>query len=165
MALARIGIGSNAGDSRATIARAIAALSKLGAVTARSALYRSKPWGKAEQPDFINAAVLLETALSPRNLLSALKTLETQLGRRQTYRWGPREIDLDILAYDDLCLCDPELTLPHPHLFKRAFALVPLAEIDAHYVAFRDALSPRALAEVTAVRGSPAIPDGTANSP
>lgn len=83
-----------------------------------------------DQPDFVNAAALLETALSPRELLAALKRLELELGRNETYHWGPRVIDLDILAYDDLTLREPGLTIPHPHLHERAFALVPLAEID-----------------------------------
>ncbi len=148
MALARIGIGSNADHSKKVVLRAIGALSRFGTIAARSALYRSKPWGRSQQPDFTNAAVLLETALSPHDLLEALKALEAQLGRRPTYRWGPRKIDLDILAYDDLTLCDHRLTLPHRNLFERAFALVPLAEIEERYVPYRDALPACALAEV-----------------
>lgn len=94
----------------------------------------------------------METSLSPHGLLDALKMLEAQLGRRPTYRWGPREIDFDILVYDDVRLCDSSLTLPHPHLFERAFALVPLAEIEERYVPFRDALPASALAEVEALQ-------------
>lgn len=152
MGLARIGVGSNRGDPQATVLRAIEILCTLGTVTARSALYRSKAWGAREQPGFINAAVLLQTALSPHELLDALQALEAQLGRRPTFRWGPREIDLDILAYDNLHVRDHRLTLPHPHLFERAFVLVPLAEIEEQYVALRDALPPGAREEVTALR-------------
>lgn len=105
-----------------------------------------------QQPDFINAALLLETALLPHELLDALKALELQLGRRPTYRWGPREIDLDILAYDNLRLHDERLTLPHPRLLERAFALIPLAEIEEQYVVLRDALPPEAREDVTALQ-------------
>ena len=133
MALARIGLGSNLGDSVATIEAAFAALGSLGTVRARSSLYRSAPWGVADQPDFVNAAALLETQLAPHPLLEALKKLEVRLGRVATFRWGPRAIDLDILAYDDVRLDEPGLTIPHARLHERAFALVPLAEIDPSF--------------------------------
>lgn len=140
MALARIGLGSNLGQAADNLERAFSALGKLGRVRARSALYRSPPWGVTAQPDFVNAAALLETQLGPRALLEALKDIERRMGRAQTYRWGPRTIDLDILAYDDLRLDEPDLVIPHPRLGERAFALVPLAEIDPSFVAGRDAL-------------------------
>ena len=130
MGLARIGVGSNSGDAEAHVRSAFVRLAELGRVTARSSLYRTAPWGVSEQPDFINAAALLETPLGPHALLGALKALEAELGRVTTYRWGPRVIDLDILAYDDVELDDPTLTLPHPRLAERAFALAPLAEIE-----------------------------------
>ncbi len=148
MALARIGIGSNIGDGAANVEAAIDRLTALGAVTARSSLYRTKAWGVTEQADFYNAAALLETTLSPHALLAALQELETDLGRFATYRWGPRVIDLDILAYDDLELNDERLTLPHARLRERAFALAPLAEIDAAFQADLDALDPASRAEV-----------------
>ncbi len=113
-----------------------------------SSLYRSKPWGMRDQPDFINAAALLLTDLDARALLGELKRLEGELGRTPGRRWGPRAIDLDILAYDDLRIDDPDLVIPHPHLHDRAFALVPLAEIDASYERALEALSPQARAEV-----------------
>ena len=140
MALARIGLGSNVGDAAANVDRALEELGTLGKVSARSALYRTPAWGVTEQADFVNAAALLETNLQPRPLLAALKALEARLGRRETYRWGPRSIDLDILAYDDRRVDEPDLTIPHPRLWERAFALVPLAEIDAGFVPARDAL-------------------------
>jgi 2-amino-4-hydroxy-6-hydroxymethyldihydropteridine diphosphokinase len=148
MALARIGLGSNVGDAAAHVERALEALGSLGNVTARSSLYRSRPWGVREQADFINAAALLETQLAPEELLAALQRLESEAGRVTTYRWGPRVIDLDILAYDDLVVALPYLVVPHERLFERAFALVPLAEIDPGYVAARDQLGTEALAEV-----------------
>ena len=123
MSLARIGLGSNVGDSEAAIDGACAALERLGTIVARSSLYRTKAWGVLEQADFLNAAVLLETDRSPRGLLHALKAIETDLGRIPTFRWGPRSIDLDILAYDDVRVAEPDLVVPHARLFERAFAL------------------------------------------
>lgn len=158
MALARIGLGSNVGEAARTVERAIAALDSFGTVTARSALYRTKPWGVRSQADFVNAAALLETALEPLALLHRLKELERQLGRRPSYRWGPRVIDLDILAYDDLELLEPSLIIPHPRLRERAFALVPLAEIDPGFRAARDGLAAH---DRLAVQR---IPDGAARS-
>ena len=143
---AYIGIGSNLGDAVANVGNAIAALGDLGAVDRASSLYRTKPWGKADQPDFVNAVVLLDTALDPRGLLAALKALEVRLGRVPSERWGPRSIDLDILTFDDLHLEEEGLTIPHAGLLERAFVLVPLAEIDASFVGARGALSEDELA-------------------
>jgi 2-amino-4-hydroxy-6-hydroxymethyldihydropteridine diphosphokinase len=145
--LARIGIGSNVGDAPANVRSAIEHLAALGTVTAASSLYRTKAWGVTEQPDFYNAAALLETALAPYELLRGLKRLEDELGRVTTYRWGPRVIDLDILAYDDLQMSEPDLTIPHLHLHERAFALAPLAEIDPTFTPLLAALDPAARAE------------------
>jgi 2-amino-4-hydroxy-6-hydroxymethyldihydropteridine diphosphokinase len=138
--LARIGLGSNIGDAAQNVERALLALERLGRVVARSALYRTKPWGVREQADFVNAAALLETPLGPRPLLEHLQALERELGRVPAARWGPRAIDLDILAYDDLTLAEDGLAIPHPRLRERAFALVPLAEIDPAFRPARDAL-------------------------
>jgi len=142
MARAAIGIGSNAGDPVATVRRAFERLGELGALVGRSALYRTSPWGVMDQAPFVNAAALVETELEPPALLAALKRIEQDEGRLTTFRWGPRVLDLDILAYDDVQLDNPELTVPHPRLHERAFALVPLAEIDPRYAALRDALPP-----------------------
>ena len=133
MALARIGIGSNMGDAAANVRAAFDALAAAGTVTARSSLYRTKAWGVTDQADFYNAAALLETVLEPHELLRALKTIERKMGRVETFRWGPRVIDLDILAYADIRLDEGDLTIPHAHLHERAFALAPLAEIDEAY--------------------------------
>jgi 2-amino-4-hydroxy-6-hydroxymethyldihydropteridine diphosphokinase len=156
MALARIGIGSNVGDAAANVRTAFERLGELGTVTARSSLYRTKAWGVIDQADFWNAAALLNTALEPHELLRELKRLESDMGRVTTFRWGPRVIDLDILAYDDLALAEPDLTIPHPRLRERAFALAPLAEIDAAFAADYAALDAAARAE--AVRAEPAAP-------
>lgn len=142
MPVAAIGIGSNAGDAAANVLRAFDRLAELGTLIARSHLFHTEPWGVADQEAFVNAAALLDTALDPHALLAALKRIETEAGRLPTYRWGPRVLDLDILAYGDLRLDDPGLTIPHPRLHERAFALVPLAEIDPSYAALRDALAP-----------------------
>jgi 2-amino-4-hydroxy-6-hydroxymethyldihydropteridine diphosphokinase len=158
MALARIGLGSNVGERQRNVEAALAALRRLGTLVARSALYATPPWGVLDQAAFVNAAALLETALSPRELLEALRAIEGEFGRIPTYRWGPRVLDLDILAYDDLRIDEPDLTVPHPRLLQRAFALVPLAEIDPAYVAARDAL---AAADRTAVQRIPAPPART----
>ena len=148
MALARIGLGSNLGDPAGNVERAIAALETLGSVTARSSFYRSAPWGVTDQPEFVNAAVLLETELSPRELLAGLKRLETDLGRTESYRWGPRVVDLDILASDALTVDEPDLIVPHPRLLERAFALAPLAEIDPAYANALERLPAAARAQV-----------------
>ncbi len=139
-ARAAIGIGSNVGDAAGTVRAAVARLGELGRLVAASALYRSAPWGVTEQAPFVNAAALLETELPPHALLAALKRLEAEAGRVATYRWGPRVLDLDILAYGDQRVDEPDLIVPHPRLRERAFALVPLAEIDPRWAADRDAL-------------------------
>jgi 2-amino-4-hydroxy-6-hydroxymethyldihydropteridine diphosphokinase len=154
MARAHIGIGSNTGDSLAHVRQAFARLCELGDVVARSSLYRSRAWGVRDQPDFINAVAALETPLSPHELLVALKCFEEEIGRVPTFRWGPRVIDLDILTYDDVCIDEPELVVPHPRMGERAFVLVPLAEIDATYDATRDALGEQARAEVERLTAS-----------
>ncbi len=148
MGLARIGIGSNVGDSELAIDRACAALARIGRVIARSSLYRTRAWGVTDQPDFLNAAVLLETELGVRELLGELKAIEGELGRIPTFRWGPRAIDLDILAYDDLRVDESDLIVPHARLFERAFALAPLSEIDPSYHDAYEALPASARAEV-----------------
>ena len=133
MAEALIALGGNLGDVRTTFERAIAKLCDSDAIRllARSSDYRTPPWGVTDQPPFINAAIAVSTALSPHQLLARAKATERALGRdpAREPHWGPRPIDLDLLAYDDVELHDPDLTLPHPYLFARAFVLVPLAEI------------------------------------
>jgi 2-amino-4-hydroxy-6-hydroxymethyldihydropteridine diphosphokinase len=130
---ALIALGGNVGDVRATFDRAIAILCDGPAIqlTARSSDYRTPPWGDTEQPAFINAVIEVATSLAPHDLLAYAQDCERALGRNRALerRWGPRPIDLDILAYDDLVLIDRHLILPHPHMLERAFVLVPLAEI------------------------------------
>ncbi len=133
MAEAFIALGGNIGDVRSTFDRAIAMLCDGAEVrlTARSCDYRTPPWGITEQPPFVNAVIAVTTMLTPRDLLARTQACERALGRDRTTerRWGPRAIDLDLLAYDDLIVHGPDLRLPHPRLFERAFVLVPLAEV------------------------------------
>jgi len=150
VARAGIGLGSNLGDPAANVRAAIDALSEVGTVTGCSRLYRTKPWGNTAQPDFCNAAAIIETHLPPRELLLHLKALELRLGRAPAERWGPRAIDFDILFYDGVSLDEPGLQLPHPRLLERAFVLVPLAEIDERFAVAAEALPPAERASVEA---------------
>jgi 2-amino-4-hydroxy-6-hydroxymethyldihydropteridine diphosphokinase len=133
MVEALLALGGNVGDSRAILDRAINLLcdGKDVRLKARSSDYRTPPWDFKYQPYFINLAIAVETTLSPRELLARAQDVELRLGRDrdQEKRNGPRTADIDILAYDDLMLNEPSLTLPHPRLFERAFVLLPLAEI------------------------------------
>jgi 2-amino-4-hydroxy-6-hydroxymethyldihydropteridine diphosphokinase len=133
LAEAFIALGGNIGKVRATFDSAIAILCDGSEVRllARSSDYQTPPWGVTDQPPFVNAVITVSTALAPHVLLTRAQVCERALGRDRAkeQHWGPRTIDLDILAYDDLVLNDATLTLPHPHLFERAFVLVPLAEI------------------------------------
>jgi 2-amino-4-hydroxy-6-hydroxymethyldihydropteridine diphosphokinase len=135
MAEALLGLGGNVGDVRAMLNEAIALFADGTEVRllARSADYSTPPWGVTDQPAFVNLAIKVETALSPRDLLTRALNVERALDRDRTreQRWGPRTVDIDLLAYDDVMLSEPSLTLPHPRLFERAFVLVPLAEIAA----------------------------------
>lgn len=128
---AYVGLGSNLDDPPLQLARAFEALAALPdtRLVLRSRLYRSRPLGPIDQPDFVNAAAGLLTRLPCRGLLESLKTLETRLGRqRPVERWGPRRIDLDLLVYGSVRLDEPGLTVPHPGIAERAFVLAPLAE-------------------------------------
>jgi dihydropteroate synthase len=124
-------LGGNVGDKAATLRRAFKALGTEPEIelTAVSRLYRTAPWGKTDQDWFVNACAIGLTNLSPEALLERVKALEVELGRTPTERWGPRVIDIDLIAYGDVTLRTDTLSLPHPELFKRAFVLVPLAEL------------------------------------
>ena len=132
---ALLALGGNIGDVRATFEHAIAMLCADNAVRliARSSDYRTPPWGVTDQPAFINAVIIVATSLHPHALLARVQAIELALGRDRARerRWGPRPIDIDVLAYDDVALREANLTLPHPHWFERAFILLPLAEIAA----------------------------------
>jgi 2-amino-4-hydroxy-6-hydroxymethyldihydropteridine diphosphokinase len=133
MASALIALGGNVGEVRVTFQKAIANICGMtqGALLARSSDYATPPWGDEQQARFVNACIDIETSLDPHALLFTLHKIEKKFGRdraRET-RWGPRTLDLDLIAYDDVRIDRPELTLPHPRLFERAFVLVPLSEI------------------------------------
>jgi 2-amino-4-hydroxy-6-hydroxymethyldihydropteridine diphosphokinase len=133
MAEVMLALGGNVGDVRTTLDRAVSALCEGEAVRLRasSSDYLTPPWGVEDQPPFVNRCIAIDTRLSPHDLLALAKEVERGLGRerRNERRWGPRPIDIDLIAYDDLVLHSPELILPHPRLFERGFVLVPLAEI------------------------------------
>ncbi len=131
MTVAVLGLGGNIGDSRKTLAAALDLLARhpgIG-VEAVSALYQTPPWGKTDQPPFLNAAVRIETSLTPRGLLDAVLSVERQLGRERSERWGPRTVDIDILVFGTEAIDEPGLHIPHPHLIERAFALAPLIDV------------------------------------
>jgi dihydropteroate synthase len=124
-------LGGNVGDKAKSLRRALRAIAREPGIelTAVSRFYRTPPWGKTDQDWFLNACALGRTNLKPEALLERVKRLEVELGREPTERWGPRVIDIDLIAYGDIALKTERLTLPHPELFNRAFVLVPLAEI------------------------------------
>ena len=131
MTAAILGLGGNIGDTRGLMARAIGRLAAHPgiAVAAVSALYRTPPWGRTDQPAFLNGALRAETSLPPRQLLQAILDVERQLGRERGERWGPRTIDIDILTYGAEAIDEPGLHVPHPRLAERAFALAPLVDV------------------------------------
>ncbi|MDP1809180.1 MAG: 2-amino-4-hydroxy-6-hydroxymethyldihydropteridine diphosphokinase [Actinomycetota bacterium] len=131
MSVAYIGLGSNIGFRDDNIKRAVEELDAAAdiKVTKVSSIYETKPVGYLDQPDFLNAVVEIETTLTPRQLLVVAKSIEKQLERRHDIHWGPRTIDLDILLVDLIEMDEADLNLPHPEVKKRAFVLVPLAEI------------------------------------
>ncbi len=131
VARAAIGLGGNIGDVAAAFAQALSALAARPdcAVIARSSVWRTPPWGKTDQPDFLNMCALLDTTLAPHALLDVCLALEAEAGRVRHERWGPRALDIDLLAYGDLAVSDERLVVPHPRMFERAFVLAPLAEI------------------------------------
>jgi len=130
-----LGLGSNLGDRFANLARAVELLESVPIdVLQASSVYESAPSGPP-QPDYFNAALKIGTDRTPHDLLRTCRHIEDAMGRdRNTERWGPRIIDIDILLYGDLCLETPDLMVPHPEMMKRSFVLVPLLELDAGLV-------------------------------
>jgi 2-amino-4-hydroxy-6-hydroxymethyldihydropteridine diphosphokinase len=136
--IAYIGIGSNVGEKAIRCERAITEILKVDhhKLLAKSSFFKAQPVGYTSQDWFVNGVIKIETDLDPSGLLHALKAIESRLGRTETFRWGPRTIDLDILIFNDEKIETDELRIPHPLLHERQFVLVPLAEID------RDLLHP-----------------------
>ncbi|GJE60311.1 2-amino-4-hydroxy-6-hydroxymethyldihydropteridine diphosphokinase [Methylobacterium trifolii] len=131
MSRAYLGLGSNVGDKAAMLRAAVEGLAATPGirVVARSSDYRTPPWGDTDQDWFLNAALGIETTLSPHALLDACLGVEQALGRIRERRWGPRVIDIDVLSYAGAEVSDERLVLPHRYVRERAFVLVPLAEI------------------------------------
>lgn len=130
-----VGLGGNVGDVEGTMMEALLVLEALPqtSVRAQSRFYRSPPWGRTDQADFVNAVVELRTRLAARVLLDYLLEVETRFGRvrGEGEMWGPRTLDLDLLIFGEEILDQPGMHIPHPRLHERAFVLVPLAEIAA----------------------------------
>ena len=127
--IAYLALGSNMGNRLAHLKNAVSNLPPQMEVKKKSLVYETPPWGYADQPAFLNMAVMVKTYLEPENLLSHIKRLETALGREPGFQNGPRVIDIDILFYDDVILDSPPLVIPHPRLHHRGFVLVPLNDI------------------------------------
>jgi 2-amino-4-hydroxy-6-hydroxymethyldihydropteridine diphosphokinase len=158
---ALLALGGNLGDVRTTLDRAIGALCDGDEVvlSARSSDYATPPWGVADQPSFVNVCIAVATSLTPSALLERAQAVERTFGRDRAneQRWGPRTLDIDLLAYDDVALEQPGLTLPHPRLFDRAFVLVPLAEIaPERVIAGRSVREALAKVEAAGIRRLPA---------
>jgi 2-amino-4-hydroxy-6-hydroxymethyldihydropteridine diphosphokinase len=136
MAEAALGLGTNLGDREAALAQAADRLERMPGieVTAISGLYASAPWGVADQPDFLNLCLLIETDLGPLQLLHACKAVEAELGRQERLRWGPREMDVDVLLMAGVEMDTKTLAIPHPRMAERRFVLEPLAEIAPDWV-------------------------------
>jgi 2-amino-4-hydroxy-6-hydroxymethyldihydropteridine diphosphokinase len=128
-----IALGSNLDDREGLVRAALGRLGRLGRVQAVSSLYETSPVGP-DQPEYLNAVALMSTELAPAALLDGLLGIEASLGRVRDVRWGPRRIDLDLIAMDDLTVDTPDLTLPHPEAHRRAFVLAPLAEVAPGFV-------------------------------
>lgn len=129
MVTAALGLGSNLGDRLKSLHRAATALGELGRLTGRSDVFETEPWGVEDQPRFLNACVTMELDLPPEELLLSIKKIENRMGRREAPRWGPREIDIDVLLMGDLLLETKALRIPHLNLQDREFVLVPLAQL------------------------------------
>jgi 2-amino-4-hydroxy-6-hydroxymethyldihydropteridine diphosphokinase len=131
MASAWLALGANIGEPAAQLEEAVARLSCYPgiALVARSSIIRTAPWGKTDQPDFYNMVVAIETTLDPHALLAACLGIEAAMGRQRLEHWGPRLIDIDIVAYERLELDEPRLKVPHPFAHERDFVLQPLREI------------------------------------
>lgn len=128
-------MGGNVGDTKQIFLTAIVLLeSECGIVSKKSSLYDTAPWGKADQQNFLNQALLLVTPLSAHDLLRNILYIEEKMGRRRLEKNGPRVIDIDILLYNELIIDDVQLSIPHPELQFRRFALTPLAEIAPSYI-------------------------------
>jgi 2-amino-4-hydroxy-6-hydroxymethyldihydropteridine diphosphokinase len=125
-----LSLGANLGDRLTALQTALDALAAQVVVVAVSPVYETAPVGNVDQPDFLNAVALVDTALSPADLLSYAQRVEAAGGRLRAERWGPRTLDIDLIAYGDVVSTDPHVTLPHPRAGERAFVLRPWLDVD-----------------------------------
>ena len=135
---AYIGLGSNKGDKINYLRKSINELNRSEncSVLEASSVYETKPYGYKDQDNFFNAAIKIKTEFSVIRLLEILKSIEKDLGRSRTQKWGPREIDLDLLFFNDLIFSNERVTIPHKEIAKRDFVLVPLCEIAPDFIYF-----------------------------
>jgi 2-amino-4-hydroxy-6-hydroxymethyldihydropteridine diphosphokinase len=129
-----LSIGANLGDRLGALTYAVAELAELGEIVAVSDVYETEPVGGPEQPEYYNAVVVVETDAQPRDVLAAAQRAEQGQGRTRDVRWGPRTLDVDVLAHGDTTSADPVLTLPHPRATQRAFVMVPWAQVDPGFL-------------------------------
>ncbi|HAF60856.1 MAG TPA: 2-amino-4-hydroxy-6-hydroxymethyldihydropteridine diphosphokinase [Anaerolineaceae bacterium] len=129
-----LGIGTNLGDRLENLHKALQAIQRFADLKKVSSTYETEPWGYTEQPTFLNQVLAASTMRSPFEVLNSIKSIEGEIGRTPTFRYGPRIIDIDILFYDNILLEDARLILPHPHITERAFVMVPLDEIAPNYI-------------------------------
>jgi 2-amino-4-hydroxy-6-hydroxymethyldihydropteridine diphosphokinase len=135
MSTAYLLLGSNLGNKEENLRNAVRLLKKIGKVKKHSAIYETEPWGFSDDRNFFNMAICIETLLNPFELISEILKIEISIGRiRQTKQWIAREIDIDIIFYDDKIINEEHLVIPHTQLTKRKFALVPLNEIAANFI-------------------------------
>ena len=131
-----LGLGSNIGNRKQNLMRAIELLNQHNDIIVRkiSSIYETEPYGVKEQDDFLNAVIVVETKLFPEELLDVCLTIESRMGRTRELRWGPRDIDIDLLSYNNEAMHTERLTLPHPFFALRKFVLVPMAEIAGDFI-------------------------------
>jgi len=136
------------GNRADNLKQAVLSLSPQMKVKKKSRVYETPPWGYTEQESFLNQALMVTTYLEPELLLKHLKRLEVALGRKASFRYGPRLIDIDILLFDDIVMETPELTIPHPHMHERGFVLMPMMDIAPDLV---HPITERSISEMTAL--------------
>jgi len=129
-----LGLGTNLGQRRLNLQRAVVGLAAGMTITAVSPIYETPPWGMTDQPHFLNLCLAARTTLSALALLAFAKNLEAEMGRQPAERWGPRLIDIDLLFYDNLIIDNEHITVPHPRLHERTFVLAPLADVAPDFV-------------------------------